>query len=437
MAEVVYLDENWFKKYRNECHLDLVDLLQLSNMKEIRERFLENSSVDPDFSGQYTFSKQYLHRKKAGIEKLYQEVCEFNPDFEAEEAVKQAYLIALDTMKTTWSMLAATYEGKDSLFYRLSQQRDGVLDHRLVKFAIQSINLEPLKNSNASHHRQAFKELSQVFREAEQHLRNVFVPSHLSEQTIPTPPPAYTQDEVMDAEALRQFFCDYIDSLGMSGWTVEIETEGKRRNMAVSPSKKTVWIPCDEVLRERRIPELHRYAEGKAKHEIGTHAYRGFRGSRSPLQLLSLGLPGYVKTEEGVGAFWEISQETRSRFHYPGNLYYLRLAFADGTLTGKPHGFADTFRFLFNLLCMDDSLFENQPTVEQVKARAWNGTWRVFRGTTGQSPGCCWLKDQVYLRGSTWALHNPEFMRDENLYVGKYDPENPQHCDILRKLDVL
>ena len=148
-------------------------------------------------------------------------------------------------------------------------------------------------------------------------------------------------------------------------------------------------IPHTAAIRSDRVdPLLH--------HEIGTHVVTYQNGTRQPLQLLTIGLPGYDETQEGLAVLAE---------YLTGGLDPRRLRVLAGRVVAirRMLDGAD-FVEIFEALRSDHAI----PT-----RTAWSIAIRVVVG--GGS-----VKDAIYLRGITRLLESlAEGLSLDVLFVGK------------------
>jgi uncharacterized protein (TIGR02421 family) len=149
-------------------------------------------------------------------------------------------------------------------------------------------------------------------------------------------------------------------------------------------------IPESATIRADRVePLLH--------HEVGTHVVTYQNGARQPLKLLTIGLPGYDETQEGLAVLAE---------YLTGGLdpRRLRVLAARVVAVGK---MLDGAGFL--------EIFESLRADHQIPTRtAWSIAIRVVVG--GGS-----VKDAIYLRGITRILESlAEGNSLDVLFVGKF-----------------
>lgn len=148
-------------------------------------------------------------------------------------------------------------------------------------------------------------------------------------------------------------------------------------------------IPAAAAFRADRVAAL-------LHHEVGTHVVTYQNGARQPLTLLTMGLPGYDETQEGLAVLAEYLTGGLD----PRRLRVLaaRVVAVDSMLDGA--GFLD--------------IFESLQSDHRIPARtAWSIAIRVVVG--GGS-----VKDAIYLRGITRILDAlAEGSRIDVLLVGK------------------
>jgi len=148
------------------------------------------------------------------------------------------------------------------------------------------------------------------------------------------------------------------------------------------------------------IPEAAAFTAARVEpllhHEVGTHVVTYHNGARQPLTLLTIGLPGYDETQEGLAVLAE---------YLTGGLdpRRLRVLAARVVAIGK---MLDGAGFL--------EIFESLREVHRISARtAWSIAIRVV--VAGGS-----VKDAIYLRGITRILESlAEGSSLDALFVGK------------------
>lgn len=177
---------------------------------------------------------------------------------------------------------------------------------------------------------------------------------------------------------------------------VRVEVRDDISELMVSFGK--LLIPESAAFRTDRVePLLH--------HEVGTHVVTYQNGARQPLTLLTIGLPGYDETQEGLAVLAE---------YLTGGLdpRRLRVLAARVVAVGKMlngAGFLD--------------IFESLRADYRIPARtAWSIAIRVVVGGG-------WAKDAIYLRGITRILDAlAEGSRLDILLIGKLALDHIPWC---------
>jgi len=254
------------------------------------------------------------------------------------------------------------------------------------------------------------------------------------EKGIGEKPEKSEEPEITDPEEIKRYFEEALIEMGLQEeWAIEIDEE--RRSMAVSLAKKKVFIPPEEQLKlktEDKKMTLRRI-RGLIVHELGTHALRNHNGSRSMLQLLSIGLDRYEVGEEGLATYRE-QQESEDKADYAGFDNYFAASLAKGLDGGRERNFAQVFAILRDYYSVCGKVDD-----KEAKELAWNRCVRIFRGTTGDVPGAFFTKDIIYRKGNiaTYSLMNKEGSEKIDFNVGKFDPTNSRHVAVLIELGIL
>ncbi len=223
-------------------------------------------------------------------------------------------------------------------------------------------------------------------------------------ETIPIKAP---QDNFVTASAFAEAAQRELDSYRdrYPGFSAELEVRSDLSDLMVSHGR--FLVPASAVFRSKRVDAL-------IQHEVGTHVVTFENGRAQPLKLLTVGLPGYDETQEGLALLAEFVS---------GGLDPLRLRLLAARVVAVDrliHG-AD-FQEIFKVLREDHTL---------APKTAWGVTARVARngGLT---------KDVIYLRGISRVL---EFVSErktiEPLLVGKLSLDNLPLVEELIEREVL
>lgn len=174
-----------------------------------------------------------------------------------------------------------------------------------------------------------------------------------------------------DAAAAAELLRSALARSGLSDWTVLVESRMSAR-MSVRSSTSEVRVNTDARFSDAELDRL-------VVHELGTHVARAVNGRSQPVELLGVGIPGYLATEEGLAVWHEqkwlgLDAATMRR-------YALRVLAIDSALQA---GFWETFEMIAEFATPEE---------------AFSLVQRAKRGLKDlRSPGSH-VKDQVYLRG--------------------------------------
>jgi hypothetical protein len=395
-------------------------------LDEQKELFLNGQVECPHFTYDKIEEKDYgtLEDKLLALKE------ELKSDENTQEVLKQTYLWKLNERIAKLRMLRElqrTMLGGDSVYHmrrftKYSEFIYGAPEEEIYQGVAEKLyeKLEWEKDGLPEEKKDAYARLRAFAR--------------IPEEVIGEKPEKTEEPEITDPEEVKQYFEEALIEMGLEKeWTIEIDEE--RRSMAVSLAKKKVFIPPESQLKlktEDKKITLKRI-RGLIVHELGTHALRNHNGSRSRLQLLSIGLDRYEVGEEGLATYRE-QQESEDEADYAGFDNYFAASLAKGLDGGGERNFAQVFGILrdYYEVCgkVDD---------QEAQELAWNRCVRIFRGTTGDVPGAFFTKDIIYRKGNiaTYSLMNKEGSEKIDFNVGKFDPANPRHLGILIELGIL
>src|SRR5690606_8905108 len=135
------------------------------------------------------------------------------------------------------------------------------------------------------------------------------------------------------AKRAREIFLETLMNYEIEGWEVFVDASGDRKRFSVNTQRKTIYIPSDDALTQRRTPLTEIHARALAEHEVGVHVKRAHEGAKQPLMLLTSGLAGYLRGEEGVAGYAQQQVEGATEFY--GFDRYLAASLAVG-MDGVP-----------------------------------------------------------------------------------------------------
>ncbi len=220
---------------------------------------------------------------------------------------------------------------------------------------------------------------------------------------------------------LKKFMESKLARKSLRDWRVVLSSRALSVN--VNHAKRSIVIPKD-----REISVLK--AEALAVHEIDTHIMRRVNGERSKLSLLGFGLNAYERGEEGVAAWRE--REVLGLKSVPGFSGMLSVVLVTGALDGRRRDYKELFDFWFNYNIASGK------NVAMAEKLAEKRCCRVFRGTSGQTPGACFVKDKIYREGylSIKRLLKKNPREEKRFSAGKYDPSNEFHRLLMDKFAI-
>lgn len=226
-------------------------------------------------------------------------------------------------------------------------------------------------------------------------------------ELLKTVPVAPAEDNYVTASAFAEAAQRELDSYRdrYPGFAAELEVRTDLSDLMVSHGR--FLVPASAVFRSKRVDAL-------IQHEVGTHVVTYENGRAQPLKLLTVGLPGYDETQEGLALLAEFVSGGLDPLRV--RLLAARVVAVDRLIYG-----AD-FLEIFKELHEDHAL---------APKTAWSVTIRVARngGLT---------KDVIYLRGISRVL---EFVSQrktiEPLLVGKLSLDNLPLVEELIEREIL
>ena len=246
-------------------------------------------------------------------------------------------------------------------------------------------------------------------------------------QLVPEGQPEFTAMEVVNL--LNQI-------LRMSCQTrFEADLATQRSSILVDQAERRILIPAQREPRTYTREEVLTLVLG---HEFGTHVMRSLPYEWGHLPLLSTGLPGSERFEEGLAVCVEqaLTGQYRTRALWRALSHYVNI----GLATFLDYDFRKVLetRWRLNFLAesrADEPQAEQRLRYEAAYARAFDEARRCFRGFGELISG----KDLLYLTGNTQAwiyierhLNQPEWLWRSLFQSGKTDPENPYHRQLLQ-----
>ncbi len=419
------LDNPWYKRFSEIYFEDYVQLDGDGKQRELeKEAFLTGVSENPILDYPALANFDFTAKEQALLE-LKADILEQEPN----EYVKKIYRTKINEIIATVRMLNATQSGNDKKFDRYSTFIFGKPTKENTDYIVQTIKkkLEGKKPENEIK-KQAIYELLNLFNSVELNKVEDFAEGI----NFPTVNKVDGGEIVSDVEEIQTLFLESLKELGLDDWKIVVDTNNKLTGVRTDQASKVIEIPSDEKIKERAISKnkLH----GLVEHEIKTHALRRHNGEHSKLKLLGLGLDRYIKGEEGVATYAE--QQVTGAKEFAGIPKYFAITVAKG-FDGKPRDFRETFKVMKNYYLV--VFKDGEDLNKRAEISAWKDCVRIFRGTTGKTPGAVYTKDLAYFTGNKdiWHLVSKNSDVVNTFSIGKFDSTNKEHLYLLSKLGIL
>lgn len=384
---------------------------------EEREQFLNNDIENPLF----TYSSQiprieYVERVDTFSQHLQ--------NSKAPAVVIDLYERKFEKQKLRNSLIAASVERKDKHFFEVSCSLYG--KPRIKYFSYVSKRVLDLCHEQKS-----------AFPGSARRLRKVLAKINSKDNDIDVtvlPPLVTDGTPITLAKEVEKIFREVLDRCDIKDWAIKIDGEGMHSRFSVNPYTKVILIPSDEQLQNRLKPLIDVHVYALAEHEIGVHVRRAYEASKGPLKLLEIGLDNYLMGEEGLAGY--VQQQIEGADEYYGFDRYLAASLAVG-MDGEKRDFRAVFSLMTDYYTL--KLASNNTSSTAPFRAAWDVCVRIFRGTSGQTAGCIYTKDIVYMEGNIglWNLLSERPQVFESLFIGKYNPLLKRHVQTLQTLEIL
>lgn len=393
----------------------LQDHIRISH--EERELFLDNEIENPRFTYRpQTASINYSDRF---------DILNLALDKSKTHAVViDLYKRQIEKQKQRNDLIAASLAGNDKLFFQASSKLYGKPQKKYFSYVAK--RLLELCHENKSTHPGSVRRLRRVMAKITTNGYDVDVSM--------LPPVVKTGKIITSALDVESIFQSTLNRCGVEGWTIQIDKKETSNRFSVRPFSKIISIPADKQLFSRPNPLTDVHVQALAEHEIGVHVRRSYEASQGKLRLLETGLDNYLTGEEGLASYAQ--QQIEGADEYYGFDRYLAACLAVG-MDGEVRDFRAVFSLMTDYYTM--KLASTDKTNTAPFRAAWDVCVRIFRGTTGQTAGCIFTKDIVYMEGNigVWNLLSERPKVFESLFLGKYNPLLPRHVQTLQTLEIL
>lgn len=422
-SEINALDEKWYERFREIGSFQ--DYEYLTGKKEYREnqkkKFLSGEIENPELD--------YPELEGLKMEEIEKHLLKLKKEIlknENNDVIKKAYCWKINEKITEIRMLKAAKEGNDHKFFEYSKFIYGEPDRDICGYTfsqVRKIINNKLSSADADIKNAAMRLNAKIF------ITLIDTGSQISVKDYPFKKIISVKEEKeYITQEIKDVFEKTLNKYKLYDWVVVIDKERKYSGLNVSQRDKIINVPEGRKAKETDLKAL-------IAHEIETHAVRRAQGERSRLKLLGLGLDRYIKGEEGVARYKE--QKIIGNENFAGLNYYFAISLAMGA-DGKKRNFREVYELLKDFYFIRLKKANGKKTLGLSEKYAWNDCVRIFRGTTGKTPGACFMKDIVYREGNigVWNVvkNKPEEIR--RFSVGKYDPGNSRHIWILDQLGI-
>lgn len=413
------LDAAWFDRL---AELSVESYLLLDGDAGARqvekEKFLSGATENPELDYPKLNEFDFVAHEKSLLA-LKQDIQEQEPN----DIVRVIYLTKINENLAELRMLQSTRNGDDRRF------------HRYSTFVYGKPDIENTRVMSDIVQEKVSRGITEIKQTAAQALRPV-LEAQVAEisargEALITVEDSADRIQSID-EVVAAFEAALIKVEATDGWRVVVNPDNGITNFRVSQKNKEVHIPAGKV-----VGMLTQEMAAFVQHEIYGHVQRRVQGERSKLKLLSIGLDRVEKGEEGVATFYEQQVKGADTYSHPER--YFAIALAQGDIDGIKRDFRQTFEVLKNYYIAVLKSSKQGPTLEEKASDwAWRLAVRVFRGTTGKTPGAVFTKDLNYFVGNkeTWALVNTSADVVTYFSIGKFDAANPRHVGWLTELGI-
>ncbi|MEZ4103740.1 MAG: DUF1704 domain-containing protein [Candidatus Paceibacterota bacterium] len=395
------LDKEWFEIYKDGCAFDDIDYIKFDQKKLAKQKELFLAGLIDEPTLEYDIDIQsILYHKTKLLE--FQEIVA--TDNSAHPAVKKAYQMKIKDQLNKVSLLESVVERNDKTVTETSKRIYGAPDREVMRRALSSVLYVAEKRGVT---------LGDKWCELVDYFDAKTDGSDIDYYKIED-----NQEKLLAAEQLVEVLKKALLDRGIA-W--EVTTNSSVVAVTVSYRDKTIYIP-----ETRMVTEV--LAEALVNHEVGVHLARHLNGFKSSLLLLSVGLNGYLNGEEGLATYRQVQTD---KSFLPGITKYVLPALMIGLHKNTPW----TFRQIYDLTKEYYVLLGGSKN--KLSESAWKHGIVVFRGTSGKA-GNVFTRSTAYFSGYLGIKelidkNDPEV---ERFLVGKYDPTNQDHIDILNQLDI-
>ncbi len=410
------IDTHYFEKFTKDGLGSFESYWYLGGDLREREKqknlFLDDAIRNPTLDYPYLDDFDF-DGKKERLRNLQGEI-----QAEGNDILIKAYLPKIEVKLNEISMLAAAKFGNDIAFTDFATRVFGHPQKDVHQYIINRLRKQCEEILTSEQPSDVRKVAAQAL------LEEIGVYGETAVEDYRSHDPNYADKEkdleIVDCEVIA---CSFEQALmefpGGESWRVDVSKNSVI--LSVSQEDKSIIIPQSRTMSRIKLRSL-------IAHEVGTHIVRRERGERSPLKLLGIGLDHHIGGEEGIATYNEM--QISGAHDYPRLDRHFAAGLCAG-FDGEKRDFRETYKLLKNYY-----LVKGESDVEATNI-AWFVCVRTFRGTTCQTPGAYYPKDATaYTPGNIFItkMIRENHAECKRLMVGKYDPRNERHLEILDAL---
>jgi hypothetical protein len=429
------LDQEWFKRLeRNLVSISLDgDKEYTDNQKKL---FFENKIENPTLL--YSkLDKQKLLTQQKSLSKLKEDILEN----ESNNAVKEAYIGKIDYELGQIELYLATLTNDMLRFKECTENLYSAPTEEIFKLTLKEIFQETdTYTSKQKEVLEAKAFLEETFSNIDLSHIKVQIPTHEDFKNAQKKLASKisfinnisTKKEELDASDCKDMLEQALKYLNIKRWKAKIDNDSQIDTINIKKKEKLVAIPSQRKANAEKFRKT-------VVHEIGCHVVRAINGQKTSLRLLSLGLDRYLPVEEGLASLYEqlLDEEFTA---FTGKMHYFAISLAYG-MDGTKRDFRQLFEVIKHY-CLIKHLSSESNDLSKAQEKSYEEAWKVcirtFRGTDCKTPGICWTKNLAYRIGNIklWHLIMENSKEIDRIDIGKYDPTNLRHVDILNKLNI-
>lgn len=418
-------DETWFERIKS-INAQVPLRLRTDSYRESKRSFLADPTREPDLSYDRLDDARYAEKQQK-LAELSDDIarCETTP-----QPVKELYRDKIAEKRAQLSLVRSVYDmqrsGSGSAHYAeqfrvcteqvYGAPRQDVFDHLVLRIQAQLATLPAVAKATPEYKRtiERFGKTVSTSLPSLEHIPGTHEPD---------------EEVLSDADAVKEIFERELARKQLQGWRVDID-QNKVGSITVWPRTRVISVPNSGVLKARQHAKrlTRTKLAGLCAHEM-THVLRAEHGAHSPLLLLSIGLAGYLRGEEGIATYRE--QQIIGADDYAAPNVYLAIGLAYGLDRG---GRMRTFSEVFAVMRDYYSLW-HEPDAD-IDTVTFLTCTKIFCGT---APGLVLTRDIAYREGNI-AIHQLLDDRPNAAQwfdIGKFDPANEVHLRALRQLDIV